>query len=303
MKIEILEITDLFCRFILSDVDVAFANALRRSMMCEVPTMAIDDVNIYENTSVLYDEQIALRLALIPLKTDLDSYVFREECKCENGCGLCQVTFTLNVESPEIGNEKTASVTVYSGDLFSSNLNIYPAKRNIPILKLITVRNKTGVTRQKIMLEAIAILGRGKEHAKWQPVIACGYKNIPNVIISERCVSCGKCVDVCPRGVLGLNDKKLLRVVNELECSQCRLCEEACPEVDLYGMKAIKIDVDKNAFLLDFELTGSFSADELVIRAADTIECKAGEFMQELSKKLAISTGSQSEPINAVGKV
>ena len=60
--------------FILKGADVAFANALRRVIVEEVPTMAIEDVEFRKNSSILYDEIIAHRLGLIPFKTDLKSY-------------------------------------------------------------------------------------------------------------------------------------------------------------------------------------------------------------------------------------
>ena len=60
--------------FILRDSNPVFANTLRRLMIDEVPTMAIDDVEFSKNNSILYDEMIAHRLGLIPLKTDLKSW-------------------------------------------------------------------------------------------------------------------------------------------------------------------------------------------------------------------------------------
>src|SRR6267143_1138841 len=57
-------------RFVLSDVSPAFANALRRIILAEVPVMAIEDVMILENSSVMYDEILAHRLGLIPITTD-----------------------------------------------------------------------------------------------------------------------------------------------------------------------------------------------------------------------------------------
>src|SRR3989344_3740746 len=51
------------------DANEALANAIRRSLS-EVPTLAIDEVEIYKNDSALYDEIVANRLGLIPLKTE-----------------------------------------------------------------------------------------------------------------------------------------------------------------------------------------------------------------------------------------
>nr|QNO54413.1 DNA-directed RNA polymerase subunit D [Methanosarcinales archaeon ANME-1 ERB7] len=158
----------------LSGVKVRFANALRRVMIAEVPKLAIDELNIRENTSLLYDEQLALRLALVPLKTDLKEY--KEED---------QITLTLKATSPE----KAGYTMVYSKELISSYPKVEAASGNIPIVKLISTEKEIGaiktVARQKIDLDAIARWGRGGEHAKWQPVTICGYKDVSDEDVND----------------------------------------------------------------------------------------------------------------------
>lgn len=51
-------------------IDAAIANAFRRILISEVPTMAIERVVIQENTSIIQDEVLAHRLGLIPIKAD-----------------------------------------------------------------------------------------------------------------------------------------------------------------------------------------------------------------------------------------
>jgi len=85
--------------FELLHTDLTVANALRRIIIAEVPTMAIDIVEIYENTSALHDEFIAHRCGLIPLvSTDVDEYKNFQDCDCPNGnCEKCGVTFDLKI--------------------------------------------------------------------------------------------------------------------------------------------------------------------------------------------------------------
>lgn len=152
MELKLLEKNDKIVRFLLKDSTVPFANALRRIMIAEVPTLAIEDVDFVKNDSVMYDEMIALRLGLIPLTTPLKKFNFRENCTCKGkGCSNCEVRFTLN---------KTGG-TVYSKDLKSNHPEVKPISDKIPITKL--------GEGKSLKLEAIAILGRGKTHSKWQP--------------------------------------------------------------------------------------------------------------------------------------
>ena len=87
----------------LKKTDAAFVNAVRRAILENVPTMAIEDVELRKNTAVLYDEVIAHRLGLLPLTTDLESYNLPTKCKCNGeGCASCQVKLTLEAEGAGI---------------------------------------------------------------------------------------------------------------------------------------------------------------------------------------------------------
>lgn len=157
VKLQILEHDEKKIKVIFKDIHRSYVNAIRRFAICEVPTMAIDEVVVLENSSVMYDELIAHRLGLIPLKTDLTRYFLPEECDCKSalGCPKCRVLLVLDVEA---GNRTRV---VYSGDLRSEDEFVKPVSDSIPIVKL--------APKQAIKLEAYARLGKGKEHAKWQP--------------------------------------------------------------------------------------------------------------------------------------
>ncbi|MGA7043508.1 MAG: DNA-directed RNA polymerase subunit D [Nitrososphaeraceae archaeon] len=143
-----------------SNVPRQYVNAIRRLSISEVPTLAIDDVVILENSSVMHDEAIAHRLGLIPLRTDLDRFVMPHDCDCKStlGCSKCRVLLVLDSEA----NEKTKVVT--SGELLSEDELVKPVSNDIPIVVL--------APSQKLKFEAYARLGVGKDHAKWQPTSA-----------------------------------------------------------------------------------------------------------------------------------
>jgi DNA-directed RNA polymerase subunit D len=157
VKVRVIEDTGNSATVHLEGIDRSYANAVRRFCISEVPSMAIDDVVILENSSVLYDETLAHRLGMIPIRTHLDRYVLPEKCDCGSplGCNKCRVLLVLDAT----GKEKVS--TIYSGDLVSEDRDVRPVSETIPLIKL--------ARGQTVKLEAYARLGRGKEHAKWQP--------------------------------------------------------------------------------------------------------------------------------------
>lgn len=142
-----------------------YVNSLRRLAISEVPTLAIDDVVMLENSSVMHDEAVAHRLGLIPLRTDLSRFVMPHECDCKStlGCSKCRVLLVLDSEA----SEKTKVVT--SGELVSEDDLVKPVSKDIPIIVL--------APNQKLKFEAYARLGTGKDHAKWQPTSAAVLKD------------------------------------------------------------------------------------------------------------------------------
>ncbi|MFQ6063237.1 MAG: DNA-directed RNA polymerase subunit D [Methanosarcinales archaeon] len=263
MDVDIIELSNYKARFILTGATPAFANGIRRCALSEVPTLAIDEVDIYYNNSVLFDEQLALRLGLIPLKADTDLLVFPDECDCDGGCSKCQVFLTLNVEGPK---------TVYSEELISADPDVVEvADKKIPIVKL--------KEDQTIMLNAIARLGIGRDHAKWQSGVACGYKNMP-IITIEECDLCGKCIEECPRDILKYNAKEDRIIASEedvIKFSLCKLCEQICE------LNAIQISENPTTFIYNIESDGSMTATDLIIKAADVIKKKSEELGEILS--------------------
>jgi len=271
MEVKIVEKNGFSARMIVEGADTAFMNSLRRIMLAEVPSMAIDEVVVIENSSMLHDEILAHRLGLIPLKTDLDSYNLPEECPCKSelGCNLCRVSLTLDVEA------KNGAKTVYSGDLTSENPNIVPVSDRVPILKL--------ASDQRIRLEAYARLGKGEKHAKWQPVSVCAYKHFPKVKIDEkRCDSCGKCVDVCPKRVLTVVEGgKKLELRNVIECTVCKDCVDACSMIP----PAVEVSWDKDAFVFDVESSGTLPVERILLEALKILDKKAESFLEQLGMK------------------
>ena len=134
---------------------ISLANAIRRSVS-EIPILAIDECDFYKNDSALYDEVIAHRLGLVPLKNQ----------KIKKGQ---IIELKLKAKGKEEG------VEVLSGSL--GDLSIYA---DIPIVLL--------GKNQEIELVARATTGQGLEHAKYIPGIIY-YKHLAKIKINKEAES------------------------------------------------------------------------------------------------------------------
>ena len=91
---------------------------------------------------------------------------------------------------------------------------------------------------------------------------------MPVISISEKCDLCKECIDVCPRGMFKVEKNKLV-ATDVTKCSLCKLCSEAC------DTGAITVSTDNTSFIYTVETDGSYSAQDIIVRAAQSIKGRA----------------------------
>ena len=224
--------------------------------------MAISEVEVRSNDSILYDEILAHRLGLVPLKGDLRSYNLPSECSCKGaGCAKCQVKMTISAKGPGV---------LYSGKAKFKDPGIeavYPKMIVDELLK-----------DQDVKCEATATLGTGKEHAKWSPGLVY-YKYRPEIDVSGKCDNCGKCVGACPVAIFEMKAKKLS--VNKdiiLKCHLCNACVEVCPK------NAISVEGSSMDLVFTVESFGQLDAKDIVSHGVKIFNKLLDEFIESVKK-------------------
>ena len=198
--------------FEMKGVDLSVANALRRIMIAEVPTVAIENVLVRNNTSVIQDEVLAHRLGLVPIFCDPTWLEWRDDPP--DATEKNTVVFRLVVECTVDEYNKVHNDKVYTSALewlpngselggltgeakeytnFKQNQRDFlksrgwseerdgplrPVQTDILLCKL--------RPKQRIELEAHCVIGVGKDHAKFSPVATAWYRLYPSLHISER---------------------------------------------------------------------------------------------------------------------
>ena len=234
-------------RYLVKGTSPAFINAVRRSVMLHTPCLAIEDVSIYQNGAVLFDEMLTHRLGMLPIKTD-KTYKPGDKVK--------------------LVVEKEGPCTVYSKDIKSTDPKIDITDKNIPITKL--------SKDQKLKIEMQAIMMPGREHAKWQPAIV-SYNEVPQLIVSKDCNGCDHCVKACPVNILEIKGKKPV-LKDQNRCTLCDACVDACEK------EALKLGFNKNEYILMVEPVAGLSQKETIEGAAKAIIEKSKEFAKALQK-------------------
>ena len=294
VKIEILEETDESIKLLLSETDRSLANALRRSLITDVPKMAIDEVRfqlgtkeeegeVWETTGPIPDEMVAQRLAMIPIPTIHDKFYFQDECpNCKDlveedrGCLECQMIYTCVVFGTEEGRWVTADDLKYLGE---ESLEIPTEYKTIPITKLLK--------GQMIEFYATAVMGRGKDHTKWSSV--CG-------------------VSFSPRRIGVLNNKTKAKILWDmnLEINAKHFDKEGKltdidkvsiltselnnvgegTEVSREFKDAITLEDVPGEFILHFETDGSMTPRTAFLKASEELGARFGSLDQDLSEAL-----------------
>ncbi len=271
MQIEIVEMEDTRAKFILKNSSPAMANALRRTMLQDIPKMAIDKVDFhlgpimqddkeYESVTSLFDEIIAHRLGLVPVPTT-DQFTFQKDCSCGGvGCPGCSIMYSLNKVGPG---------TVLSGDLLPLGDSTLKVKDEfIPIVEL--------TDSQAVLIYATAVMGTAKQHVKWQAAFGVGYSYMPVIEIDAAKAADSDVRDYAVKTYPGLfkaEDGKL--VVDDIyRASRYGKAIQQDPVLQ----DVVSIDWDDSKFIFKFETDGSLTAQQVLDKAVEILAATASEF-------------------------
>tara|TARA_Y100000310_G_C20700699_1_gene829587 strand:+ start:3853 stop:4629 length:777 start_codon:yes stop_codon:yes gene_type:complete len=256
MNIKVLKKDENRTIFRVSKINSSLANSIRRYATSYVPTMAIDTVEIKKNSSALYDEVLAHRLGLIPLKTDLKSYKFWEGPELERPkTAQYELKLTLKAKGP---------CTVYSSDIKSSDKKVIPAFEKTPIVKLLE--------GQEVELIATAILGQGKEHSKFTPGLVT-YRGVPEFIKTKD-----SNIAECAKILSDVADKKGSDIVIKDLTKWNEAYEDIC------GQNGIDVVSSKDDFLFTVESWGQLPPREIITTALDIFSNKLTQFESDVKK-------------------
>ena len=293
-------------RIILSETNAAQVNGLRRAILSDVPKMAITKVRfeqgvtqdnkgeVIESVNVLPDEVIAHRLAMVPVPTFLDEFVFPEDDENNKnlpedqwGSPLSQIIYHLSIRGPNSDSDEQFK-TVYAGDLNvlgETKLQISEEHARIPLTIL--------SSGQYLELYAYATLGRGRDHAKWCPAAAVTFQPRQKATLNK------------PKKANTLFDLNLTsksgRAINaklftNKECTDVDSVldlERAMHQVG-YGTNrdeafdnAITLEDIEGEYIFSYESDGSLSPEEVFNQACEELSSRFGKITGEVDTALA----------------
>ncbi|KAK1297771.1 DNA-directed RNA polymerase II subunit RPB3-B [Acorus calamus] len=303
-KIDVTRLTEDEMEFDMVGIDAALANAFRRIIISELPTMAIEKVLMVNNTSVIQDEVLAHRLGLIPIEVDprLFEYISENDSPNEKNT----IVFKLHVSCKRNGPRftvksdqlkwlpKGSELEMETG-VKSSNKKKYTSfscsQDTLPELssKLIRVKHDDIIIAklgpgQEIELEAHAVKGVGKTHAKWSPVATAWYRMLPEVVLLEEVEDemAVELVNKCPVKVFDIEDvgkgQKKAVVARPRACTLCRECIRGEGWENRVALRRVK-----NHFIFTIESVGQLPPETLFTEAIKILEDKCDRVISELS--------------------
>jgi len=264
-------------------VDAPIANAFRRILLAEVPTMAIEKVFVTNNTSIIQDEVLAHRLGLVPIQVDPRKFQFKEEEQEATATNSVRFNMEIRCEAAQDGKHKTNPDEKYiNSNVFSHHLQwdpldgqseafpegIAPVQDDILIAKM-----RPG---QEIKLQCVCEKGIGKTHAQWSPVATATYRLLPDIQLTKEIKGAeAKAIHAsCPMGVFDIEDigskKERLSVARPRSCTMCRECVR--PKEN---QKLIKLLRKRDHFIFSVESTGALKPAVLVEEAIKIFIAKA----------------------------
>jgi DNA-directed RNA polymerase II subunit RPB3 len=253
------------------------ANALRRVMIAEVATMAIETCEVFENTSVLNDQFIAHRLGLIPLQCgkEIDDMKYSQDCGCEENCQYCAVEYELNVINHD---DKVKYVTSADIKVVQGKQGIVPMNYTLPHEDDQILIVKLG-KNQQINLRCVARKGIGKEHAKWIPCAVATFRLDPEITIDQedmKQLSEKEKLDFvssCPKKVFEYDGlARSVKVSKPAACDFCDECVKYSKEIE--HPQLVHVTHKPERYIFNVEATGQLPPEKIVLDALSVLTSK-----------------------------
>ena len=307
IKLLNLEREENLIEFRLEHASTAFANALRRVMIAEVPTFAFEDCEFQQNTSPLPDEFIAHRIGLCPLVSELASHFnSREECDCrsEDGCPKCTITYTINVRADPKRSEPRIVTTddlelwlplEEDDEDYGKYRNYLEWAEHVKPVKPLAGKKQVPITIAQLgpgqILQVLCHAQKsiGRDHAKWSPCCCSAYR-MPAIIEldseffrSQTPEWKRKFVASCPNRVFNYRQQGDMVIVdNRDECTFCRQCQEALEEEKADDKVVIRPEED--IFIFRVEGTGALKPELIVSQALEILSKKLKNVLDDISR-------------------
>lgn len=283
-EINIAHIADRTANFDLIHVDTAIANAFRRIMISEVPSVAAETVYVFNNTSVIQDEVLSHRIGLIPLKVDPDTLLWVDTTVDEKERFNDNNTIVLSLErtcskNPLAPAGATDPKILYRNlSVYAKDLKFEPQGRQVELYKdspvvpcdpeILLAKLRPG---QEISLRVHCVLGVGSDHAKFSPVATASYRLLPHIDIKEPITGdlARKFQQCFPSGVIGINEKDEAYVADARKDTVSR---EVLRHPEFEGK--VKLGRIRDHFIFNVESTGAMAPAEIFLKSVRVLKNK-----------------------------
>jgi DNA-directed RNA polymerases I and III subunit RPAC1 len=299
-------------------IDASIANAFRRILLAEVPTIAIEDVFVYNNTSIIHDEVLAQRLGLIPLTGNpegfkkMNWYIKSEENPSDvtwNANDYNTIVANLKIKctmNPNAAKDEPdpqkryKNAHVYARDIefvrngaqeewFSEENG--PVRASNPDILIAKLRPD-----QELDIEVYCRKGVGGDHAKFQPVATASYRLLPCIQILKPIigVDAKKFARCFPKGVIGLtpvteDDVKKKKDYEGHVGEQKAVVQNTfkdtvsreCLRHEEFQGK-VKLGRVRDHFIFSVESTGQYESDDLFLESLKVFKAKIWALKNDL---------------------
>ncbi|KAK3802143.1 hypothetical protein RRG08_050029 [Elysia crispata] len=288
-QIDIISLSETDMEFDMVGIDAAVANAVRRILLAEIPTMAIESVAIWNNTSIIQDEVLAHRLGLIPIKADARLFEYKQKDAVEpTSEDTLQFSLKIKCTRNNVSSDATDPNVLYKNHrVATKDMEWVPLSGQEHLKGIRPVHEDILITTMRpgheLIMDLYCVKGIGKDHAKFSPVATASYRLLPEIRLLREFY--GEEAELLQKsfspGVIKLVETPDGQTMAKVANARLDTCSR-----NVFRHDELKDDVSllrvRDHFIFSVESTGILPPDILVSEAIKTLMGKCQKFLHEL---------------------